>query len=238
MLEMRRDPDLNIYIDTREFTRPSLRHIQKLARELGFIPMALECGDYSTDKLIVERKEIGDFTNSTFARYGTTSRLIDQCDRIFAECQKTERIPLLLITGKLSDVEKQFRERGQSLNRNAIFGSFASIWVRYAFNIIWTEQPPEEWLPELKLMAEKIDEGKYLLPQQKKLKEFSSNRNIAVIARALDLNPKDAEILVKRFKNLAGVLDAASHRPSEILVLENFGTRKLAKIQELGGTTS
>jgi ERCC4-type nuclease len=226
---------MNIYMDTREFSRLEHRHIREFARTLGFIPMALECGDYSTDKLIVERKEIGDFVNSTFARYGETSRLVSECERIFAECQRSERIALLLITGKLCDVEKQFADRGQKLNRNAIFGSFASIWVRYAFNIIWTEQPAEEWLPELKSLAEKIDEGKWMMPQRKKLKEFSRDRNVAVVARTFDLSPKVAETLTKRFKTLYGVVDAAKNHPSDIYVLENIGSRTLRKIQELAG---
>lgn len=221
---------MNIYVDTRE---PEYIRIQ--ARKLGFIPMALETGDFSTDKVIFERKEIGDFVNSTFARYGETSRLTEQMERLFTVCQSSERIPFLLIHGRIEDVEKSFAERNQKLNRNAIYGSVASVFVRYAINIIWSEQPIDEILAEVKSIAEKIDEGKLLLPQRKKLKEFSSNRNIAVVARTFDLNPKVAELLVKRIGPLNKIVRAAEVEPSSIFVIEGVGSRTLRKIQEYCG---
>jgi len=220
---------MNIYVDTRE------RKIVALARKKGFIPMALEVGDFSTDKVIFERKEISDFVNSTFARYGETSRLTTQMERLFTVCQRSERIPFLLIHGKVEDVEKAFAERNQKLNRNAIYGSVASVFVRYAINIIWSEQPIDEILEEVKSIAEKIDEGKLLMPQRKKLKEFASDRNLAVIMRTFDLTKKQAEPLQKKFKTLAGVVDAAAHHPSEIYIIENIGSRTLRKIQEYCG---
>lgn len=221
---------MNIYVDTRE---PS--EVKFAARKLGFIPMALEVGDFSTDKVIFERKEIGDLVNSTFARYGESSRLFDQAERLFAVCKNSERIGWLVIHGKISAVEKQFLERKQKLNRNAIYGAVASVSVRYDFNIYWSEQPMEEILEWVKSTAEKIDEGKLLLPQRKKLKEFASNRNVAVVARAFDLNPKLAELLVKRIGPLNKIVRAAEVEPSSIYIIEGIGSRTLRKIQEYAG---
>jgi len=199
--------------------------------------MALDVGDFSTDHVVFERKKTNDLVQSIFARYGKPSRLQNQCERLFNACHDKDRIPWLLVTGKLSDVEQQFKERKQSLNRAAIYGAIASVTVRYAINILWTEQTAIEWLTEIKAIAEKIDEGKYLLPHRKTLGEFSGNRRMASICRALDLTPKIAEKLQKKFGSLYGVLEASKNHPSDILVIEGISTRTLQKIRELGGIT-
>jgi len=197
--------------------------------------MALDVGDFSTDKVIFERKEIGDLVNSIFARYGGESRLFEQVERLFQVCQASERIGILLVTGKILDVEREFLERKQVLNRNAIYGAIASVLVRYDINIIWSEEPIEEVLAIVKSVAEKIDEGKLLLPQRKKLKEFARDRNVAVVARCFDLNPKIAELLVKRIGPLYKIVEKARTEPSAIYVIEGIGTRTLRKIQEMAG---
>ena len=206
-----------------------------IARRFGFIPMALDVGDYSTDHIIFERKKTSDLVASIYGRYGDTSRLQDQCERLFTACNEKERLPWLIITGKLSDVEEQCKKRKQVLNKNAVYGAVASVMVRYNINILWTEQAASEWLPEIKSIAEKVDEGKYLLPQRKSLHQFASNRNVASICRTLEVNPKIAEILVKKFGSLYGVLDACKNRPTEILIIDGIGQRTLQKFKELGG---
>ena len=204
---------------------------------MGFIPMALDVGDFSTDHIIFERKKTNDLVQSIFARYGQTSRLQDQCERLFAACNEKERLPWLLITGKLSDVAEDFKKRKQTLNKSAVYGAVASVMVRYAINILWTEQVASEWLAEIKSIAEKVDEGKYLLPQRKSLKQFASNRNVASICRTLEINPKLAETLNKKFGSLYGILDACKNHPSNILLIDGIGMRTLQKFKELGGLT-
>jgi len=146
-------------------------------------------------------------------------------------------LPWLLITGKLSDVAEDFKKRKQTLNKSAVYGAVASVMVRYAINILWTEQVASEWLAEIKSIAEKVDEGKYLLPQRKSLKQFASNRNVASICRTLEINPKLAETLNKKFGSLYGILDACKNHPSNILLIDGIGMRTLQKFKELGGLT-
>jgi len=243
-----------MYVDTREKLP-----VITVARRHGFIPMGLECGDYSTDKAIVERKKLSDFIQSCQAHYGKPPRIYDQLDRILAECERTQRIPILFITGRLSNrncpkcgllfegAEAEFNKRmqeqskthphlaGLTLNKNMIFGSFASIWVRYQVSIIWTEQPITEWMPALASMLEKIDEGKLLMPHRRKLKEFANDKNTAVIARALELQPKKAAILAKEFGGLYQVLHIAKTSPSRIHDMPEIGSRTLSKIKDMAG---
>jgi ERCC4-type nuclease len=240
-----------MYVDTRESAS-----VIAAARTVGFIPMCLEVGDYSTDKVIVERKKLPDFIASTTSRAGEPPRIYHQLDNMFAECERTQRIPLLFITGRLTsracpkcgflfegaeaDFNKRLEEHGITgikFNRNSVFGACASVWVRYNINIIWTEQPIQEWMVELKYMLEKVDEGKYQMPQRRQLKTFSRDKNTAVLARTFDLPPKKAEVLAKNIGGLYAVLDAARNNPRKLTTLTEINDRTLAKIKDIAGIT-
>ena len=203
----------------------------------GWSILALEHGDYQSPQCVFERKDIGDFVNSIFARYGNTPRLFDQMDRLFDYCQRSEKIPFLVVTGKVETLEKQFDERGQKLNYLSLAGAIASVVVRYDCNIIWSEQPFSEVLKIMRGVAEKIEEGKLLLPMRKKLKEFSHSRSIAVVCSALQVSPKLAEALVKKFGGLYGILEAIKHHPSDVLVMDGIGHATFNKMKTLGGVT-
>lgn len=217
---------VQMFVDSRE---PA--DIRRVAKKLGYIQMALNFGDYSSELCVFERKEVGDLVNSIFARYGKTSRLFTQCERIYSQCKAYGKLGYLLVTGKISTVEKQFEERGQKLNRFAIYGGIASVLIRYDFNLIWTEQPAEEWLEILRKVAEKVDEGKLLLPMRKKLKEYSNVRSIALVCRTFDISHILAKRLVLKFTNLYGIVYAIKHRPADVLVMEGIGKRTFLKLK-------
>jgi len=221
-----------MFVDSREPT-----DIKAAAVRAGFIVMALDHGDFQSSKCVFERKDVGDLVNSTFARYGETPRLFDQMDRLFDYCQTVEKVPVLLICGKLSSVEQQFAERGQKLNRASIYGAVASVMVRYAVNVFWSEQPFEEVLEIIAKVSEKVEEGKLLLPMRRKLKEFSRSRSVASVANSLQVSAKVAEQLIKKFGGLYGILDAIKNQPQNILVMEGIGKATFEKMKRLGGVT-
>lgn len=221
---------VKMYVDSRE-----PRDIRRLAKKLGFIQMALTYGDYTSEHCVFERKDMGDLVNSIFARHGGKSRLFDQLDKLFIHCRSFGKVGWLLVTGKISTVEKEFSRRKQKLNRFAIYGAIGSVTVRYDFSILWTEQPAEEWLQEIRKIAEKVEEGKLLLPKRKKLKEYSKVRSIAIVSRALDVSPRLAQGLVRKFGTLYGVVYALKHRPQDILVMEGIGRRTFEKMRETCG---
>jgi len=221
---------MRIFVDSRE-----PRDIRTVAKRLGFVQMALDFGDYQSDKCVFERKEVSDLVNSIFARYFKSSRLFSQMERMYDYCRKSGKIGFLLVTGKLSSVEKQFKDRGQKLNRLAIFGAVASVVVRYDFNIIWTEQPAEEWFKIIWKIAEKVEENKLLLPKRKKLKEYSKIRSIAIVSRVLEISPRLAERLLKKFGSLYGILHALKFQPADVLVIEGVGKRTFKKMCDIAG---
>lgn len=219
-----------MFVDSRE---PVV--CRRAALQRGFVQMALDVGDYSSEKVVFERKDLGDLVNSIFARYGDRPRLFEQMDKLFDDCQRLQRVPFLLVSGSLEAVERQFKERGQRLNRQAIYGAIASVVVRYDINIIWYERPFKELLDIMWSIAEKVEEGKLLLPQRRKLKEFSRSRSVASIANALQISPIVAERLTKKFGSLYNVLEAVKNHPSDVLVVEGIGKATFEKIKALGG---
>jgi len=219
---------LKMFVDSREPL-----DIRKLAIKRGFKQMALTVGDFASPMCVFERKDVGDLVNSIFARRGETPRLFKQLNRMYAQCSAYKRIGFLLVTGKIVTVEEQFAKRKQTLNRNSIYGAIGATVVRYDMNLIWTEQPAEEWLEEIIKVAEKVEEGKLLMPKRKKLKEYSRVRSVAVVARALDISPKLAIRLVKKFGGLFGVLHAIKYNPSQVLVMEGIGEKTFMKMKGL-----
>lgn len=219
---------LELYVDSREPIE-----VRRLALQRGFKQVALDFGDFQSEKCVFERKDIGDLVNSIFARYGGSSRLFNQLERMFDYCSKTGKVGFLLITGKIEDVERQFLERGQRLNRFAIYGAIGSVVVRYDFNIIWIEQPVEHWLEIIRKVAEKVEEGKTLLPKRRKLKEYSKSRSVAIVSRALEVSPSVASKLVDKFGNLYGVITALKERPQDVLIMDGIGERTFKKMKEI-----
>lgn len=223
---------MTLFVDSRE-----PEDCRRAAINAGFIQMALDYGDYQSDECVFERKEIGDLVNSIFARYGQTSRLFEQMDAMFDYCERSEKVPWLLISGNMERVEQQFKERNQTLNRQAIYGALASVSVRYGVHIIWSERSFTELLELIKSIAEKVKEGKLNQPIRRKLKEFSRWRSVATIANALQISPKIAEDCVKKFGGLYGTLDAVKNRPQDVLVMSGIGRATFEKMKQLGGVS-
>jgi ERCC4-type nuclease len=156
---------------------------------------------------------------------------------MFDYCERVEKVPWLIVTGLIEDVEAQFKERKQVLNRQAIYGALASVSVRYAVHIIWSERPFKEVLEIMKSICEKVHEGKLNQPIRRKLKEFSRWRSVATVANSLQVSSKIADSLVKKFGGLYGILEAIKHRPGEVLIMEGIGQSTFNKMKVLGGVS-
>jgi ERCC4-type nuclease len=223
---------LKIYVDTRE---PQI--IKRVARRLGFTPLAMEVGDYGTDKIIFERKKIGDLIASCYPkRYGEKARLQDQAERIYKESERRNIIPVLLITGNLKNHVEMLKEKcNVTINKNAVYGSVASVFVRYGIHIFWTEQPIGEWLREIRSICVKVDEGKYLLERRKPLHTIARNKQVANISRALEVSPRLAGRLHEKYGGLYGVLSAIKFKPSDVLSIDGIGNVTMKRMKILGG---
>jgi len=219
-----------MYVDSRE---PAT--YKDAATKQGYVEMALDNGDYQSDYVVFERKEIGDLVNSIFARYGAQPRLFEQMDRMFDFCERTGKVPWLIVTGNLERCEQQFKDRKQTLNKMAIYGALASVAVRYAVNIIWSERTFSELLVIMRSISEKVSEGKLQMPMRRQLKSISRSRTVASVANALQISPRLAEQLVFKFHGLYGILEAIKHQPQDILVMDGIGRATFNKMKQLGG---
>ena len=197
--------------------------------------MAKDVGDYSIEKCVIERKTLGDFINSIYARYGKHGRMWDQADALFNYCKEHGAIGYVIVHGNWQRTEEEFKQRGQTLGYNAIFGAIASLMVRYDLNIVFIDRPIDDVLLLIKSILEKVEEGKVLVPQRKYLKQYARWRSNAVVSVALDVSPKLAARLVSKFGGLYGILDAIKNHPKDVLVMEGIGLATFEKMKALGG---
>jgi len=216
-----------VMIDTREPPE-----IFEAARKTGlrWTRMTLTYGDFASDHVIWERKEVGDLCQSTYTR-----RLEEQMERLYNYCQPKGKIAFLFVHGKISDLAKQFAKRGQKLNPMALYGAVASVCVRFDCNIFWSEQPLEDALKVLWKICEKVEEGKLGMPSRRSLKQHSYNARVAVFVTALHIGPKLAQQFVDKFNNLYGFVVALKERPEEILVMPGVGPATYKKLRRMIG---
>jgi len=221
---------VRMYVDTRE-----PEDIRLLARRLGFVQMKLDYGDYASDTIIFERKKMGDLVNSVFARYFSESRLFKQMEKLYSYCARHKKVACLVVFGKKETIVKEFAKRGQRLNMLAIYGALGSVVCRYDCNIIWVDTKVEDMLNIMRKVAEKVEEGKMLIPRRRNLKQFSKVRSVAIVARALDISPRLASLMVNRVGGLYDIVYALKNQPAKILVLEGVGKKTFQRMRDIAG---
>lgn len=94
---------------------------------------SLTVGDYMSEHMCIERKDIVDFAISVI-----TGRLDDQLQRLTVYCEAEELIPVLLVHGSIMDIVEVHNQYG-GLNPNQTYGAMCSVMVRYGVNFIWIE---------------------------------------------------------------------------------------------------
>lgn len=219
-----------MFVDTREPI-----NIRRIACRLGFKQMKLDYGDYSSETCIFERKKIGDLVNSIFARYGGESRLFKQMDKLYAYCVKERKVAFLVVNGTIQTISKEFAARKQKLNKYAIYGAAGSVVTRYDCNIIWVDTSVEDMLQVMRKVAEKVEEGKLMMPKRRRLKEISKIRSVAIVSRALDISPRLANTMVNSIGGLYNILDALKNDPVRIKILDGVGPKTYQKLRSMAG---
>jgi len=220
---------LELIVDSRE--PPKMRRILRTLK-IPFVVRKLDAGDYEIGECVFERKTLMDFVQSirgNSMRVG--GRIFDQMDTLMEYCEENNKIPFLMVSGELADLEEIFAKFGREVNLNAIYGAIASIVVRYGINVIQCRGDAE--LVEVMLkIATKVHEGKLGLPHRKSFRKVHRNRKVAHIANVLRVGPKVAERLYKKFGGIYGVLMASDQ---ELLGVEGIGPVTLARIKALLG---
>jgi DNA excision repair protein ERCC-4 len=190
---------------------------------------ALEAGDYMTDRCCFERKSIQDFVLSIRGFAGRVGgRIFDQMQKLVDFCERTNRVPFLMIVGDLAELKQQVRPFGD-VNVNAVFGAVASIVVRYGVNVV-TTLGEDEFLYVMLKIAEKVDEGKLGLPHRPSWRELHPDRKVAHVANVLGCGPTVAKRLLERFGCLRNVLLA---KEEDLLSVPGIGPVTVARLKSL-----
>lgn len=210
----------------------------------------LDQGDYETPKAIFERKNIGDLVQSIMSQ-----RIFDQFERLQKYCENRNKIPFLLVIGDLEDLkttlDKQLKERGVTINEEAVYGTIASIIVRHGGNLIWVtgRQEIPVYYPGTGTVykvnpitlhtaftimyktAEKLEEGKLLLPHTSMMYRHP-DRQITAISQSLGVSFALAKRMKDKFGTYKRVMLAD---PKELAVIDGVGPATLQKLKDLLG---
>ena len=141
-----------LIVDTREPVKDIVPLLDKLG--VPHIELALEAGDYDCDGITIERKAINDFYLSITEPKGDP-RLFNQIPRL-AEVSSR---PILAITGD----EQILIDNNIDYNPNVLYGTIASLMVRYGVEVLWLR---DDWalMNVLANLFQKVQEGKEGLP--------------------------------------------------------------------------
>jgi len=147
---------LHIIIDSRE---PAWIKdwLPKQFPEITFTTQALQEGDYSSDKVIVERKKIGDLDGSI------KGRLHDQISRLCTH--HSDKLVILAISGSVEDyvMDMERKKPFVKVDEELLHKSVASVMVRDDIRVIWNYHD-KKLLKEIVYIIKSVYEDKLDVP--------------------------------------------------------------------------
>ena len=171
-LKTRECDKLKVIIDSREPVWVK-KWLPANFKDVTFEIKKLDEGDFSSDTVLVERKQISDLDSSH-----NSSRLRTQLSRLTAH--RGDKIVILLITGSIEEYAIARKKRGTTINKETLHKVVASLLVRDNIRVIWNYHQ-ENALREMIYIMQAVEEGKLDIP---------SERNCdMLIARFLNLTP-------------------------------------------------
>lgn len=200
-----------IIVDTREppeyfdFLRGFFPHHK-------FIWQKLDEGDFQSEHVLVERKQIGDLYGSIMGSRGKPGRLQSQVSRISLH---EERVTCILVTGNLADqMMKMDKELDMRINPDIIHGTLASILCRERIHVMWVEDEWSALIQMVKFMT-KVEEGKYMVPTKRE--------PVSLWARILGITPLQMEALMMKYPSPAALCTA---HPKDLQYIPGIGKQK------------
>lgn len=151
---------MKVIIDTREKQKVYYKgFLEERFPTHEFILQKLDEGDFASDNVLVERKEIADFFQSTYSH-----RLKDQVSRIASH---EDKYTFILIHGNMEQFLRAIDEVEVGLAREKIssimYSSLASVACRERIHIVWCEDICDGLISMIKFM-ECAASGNYMIP--------------------------------------------------------------------------
>lgn len=181
---------MKVIIDTREKQKQVYKEfLEERFPKHEFILQKLDEGDFASDNVLVERKEIADFFQSTYSH-----RLKDQVSRIASH---EDKYTFILIHGNMEQFLRAIDEVEVGLPREKIssimYASLASITCRERVHIVWCEDICDGLISMVKFM-ECAASGDYMVPLKREPDRL--------FARFLGVTPLQANQIKLMFPNL------------------------------------
>lgn len=147
-------------------------------------------GDYISERVICERKTIGDLNASL-----QDGRFVSQLNRIATHADK---IPILLVVGDIHDYCKKMRfvkssGRRVQCNEKMLYGAIAMAAYRYNFEIIWAPTDRDGLTTVISYM-QAIEEGKYMMP--------TKASNAALLSRLFGIPLKSMKAILAEYNTI------------------------------------
>ena len=176
-------------------------------------------GDYVTDRVICERKAIGDL-NSSLA----DGRYVAQLNRISTY---KDKIHMLLVTGNVADYCKKMRfmktKSGKRINcsQNTLLNAIAMAQYRYNFIVIMAESD-KDGLQEMVAFMAGVDGGKFTIPERAKPH--------VLFSRLFGIPLESTKSLFKRFGSVESIIKTENN---ELCEIKGIGPAKAKKIKKV-----
>jgi ERCC4-type nuclease len=186
---------MEVLCDTKEPDK-YYKFLRKVFPDLTFVQTHLRDGDYATNKLLVERKTIGDLHTSIVGYRGHKGRFPTQVERLSTH---GDQHVVVMITGDVKTYVDAMKAIGVMVDTNVIYGELASIHCRYKIPPFHIEDEWQAFIHMVKLMK-KFDEGKEDVP---------ARRNVEILqAKMLGISINQWSDLRRRYHSLVGVGNA------------------------------
>lgn len=201
---------LSMIVDSRE-PEKYYKYCVKTFKNVDFTYVVQKEGDYNTDKIICERKTIGDLYNSI-----VDGRYIGQLNRMAVH----DKIKVLLIAGDINEYCSKRRKRGYKCNEAMLYGAIAMAAYRYGFHIIWamdTEAALKTYVP----FAEKVEDGEYMVPT----KAFPET----LMARYLGVSKQIMDDLIAKYGSVENITMATE---KDLCEIKGIGAGRAVQIKE------
>jgi len=214
---------MKLRVDTREKI-----NVLGILKQLG-IPyerIKLDAGDYDSNRCTAERKTLFDLIGSI-----EDNSFFDQMERLRDQCEKQGKIPWLFVSGDFGEVSDFFQRRGVKLNEKSILGAMASAAVRYGVQV-FRALDDRELLWSLHSIFEKVEEGKWELPQRKSLKR-DKDRKVALWSTILRVDSKIVRRILNNYPTLKVFLEVLEKSPGRLTLIDGIGPGMVKKWKEV-----
>jgi len=203
-------------VDTREPPR-NYEFLKKVFPNHIFEKATLQEGDYSTDKVLVERKTVADLYGSIVGNGSKPGRLIKQVSRI--SCH--DKVLVILVIGNISSFIENMKKIGIKVNVDILYGALASISCRERMHVLWME---EEWnaLITMVRLMQKIEDDEYMVP--------SRRDPDVLLARYFKITLKQLKELKSKYPTINDIANATE---KDLMSIKGIGKVKAKGIKEL-----